>query len=80
MKRLGALFIPAAVYVGVIPLIGMYLASAIYVFGALAWHKRGALLFSAVAAIGTALSLYLIFELTFQISLPRGALGDIMGF
>src|ERR1700722_728329 len=80
LKRLGALFIPAAVYVGVIPLIGMYLASAIYVFGALAWHKRGALLFSAVAAIGTALSLYVIFELTFQISLPRGALGDIMGF
>jgi hypothetical protein len=80
LKRLGALFIPAAVYVGVIPLIGMYLASAVYVFGALVWHKRGALLFSAVAAIGTALSLYLIFELTFQISLPRGALGDIMGF
>ena len=80
LKRLAALFIPAAVYVGVIPLIGMYVASAIYVFGALAWHKRGSLLFSAVAAIGTALSLYLIFELTFQISLPRGALGDIMGF
>jgi hypothetical protein len=80
LKRLGALFIPAAVYVGVIPLIGMYLASAIYVFGALVWHKRGALLFAAVAAVGTALSLYLIFELTFQISLPRGALGDIMGF
>jgi Tripartite tricarboxylate transporter TctB family len=80
LKRLGALFIPAAVYVGVIPLIGMYLASAIYVFGALVWHKRGALVFSAVAAVGTALSLYLIFELTFQISLPRGALGDIMGF
>jgi hypothetical protein len=80
LKRLGALFIPAAVYVGVIPLIGMYLASAIYVFGALVWHKRGSLVFSAAAAIGTALSLYVIFELTFQISLPRGALGDIMGF
>ena len=80
LKRLAALFIPAAVYVGVIPLIGMYLASAVYVFGALVWHKRGALLFSAVAALGTALSLYLIFELTFQISLPRGALGDILGF
>jgi Tripartite tricarboxylate transporter TctB family len=80
LKRLGALFIPAAVYVGVIPLIGMYVASAIYVFGALAWHKRGSLLFSAVAAIGTAVALYLTFELTFQISLPRGALGDFFGF
>ena len=80
LKRLAALFVPAAVYVGVIPLIGMYVASAIYVFGALAWHKRGSLLFSAVAAIGTAVALYLTFELTFQISLPRGALGDLIGF
>jgi hypothetical protein len=61
-------------------LIGMYLASAIYVFGAIAQHKRGAFVFSGVAAIGTAAALYLIFELTFQISLPRGALGDVMGF
>ncbi len=80
LKRLGMLFIPAAVYVGVIPLLGIYLASAAYVFGALAWHKRGSLVFSAAAAIGTALALYLIFELMFQISLPRGLLGDALGF
>src|ERR1700726_3414446 len=43
LKRPGPAFIPAAVYVRVIPLIGMYLASAVYVFGALVWHKRGAL-------------------------------------
>ena len=79
LKRLGMLFIPA-VYVGVIPLIGIYLASAAYVFGALAWHKRGAFIFSGLAAIGTAVALYLIFELTFQISLPRGLLGDALGF
>jgi len=76
LKRLAILFIPAAVYVGVIPLIGMYLASAAYVFGALAWHKRGSFVFAGIAAIGTALALYLIFERTFQISLPRGVLGD----
>jgi hypothetical protein len=80
LKRLGMLFIPAVLFVGVIPLIGVYLASALYVFGALAWHKRGSLVFSAIAAIGTAVALYLIFELTFQISLPRGALGDLIGF
>jgi hypothetical protein len=80
LKRLAMLFIPAAVYVGVIPLIGMYLASAAYVFGALAWHKRGAFVFAGIAAIGTTLALYLIFERTFQISLPRGLLGDFIGF
>ena len=67
-------------FVGIIPLIGIYPASAFYVFGALAWHKRGSLLLPALAAIGAALALYLIFELTFQISLPRGALGTIIGF
>jgi hypothetical protein len=80
LKRLAALFLPAVIYVGVIPLIGMDVASACYVFGALAWHKRGSFVFSAVAAIGTAVALYLIFELTFQISLPRGVLGDALGF
>jgi hypothetical protein len=80
LKRLGMLFIPAAVYVGIIPLIGMYLASAAYVFGALAWHKRGSFVFSAAAAISTAVGLYLIFERTFQISLPRGVLGDFIDF
>jgi Tripartite tricarboxylate transporter TctB family len=80
LKRLGMLFIPAAVYVGVIPLLGIYPASAAYVFGALAWRKRGAFIFSGLAAIGTAVALYLIIELTFQISLPRGLLGDALGF
>ena len=36
LKRLGMLFVPAAVFVGVIPLIGLVPASACYVFGALA--------------------------------------------
>jgi hypothetical protein len=80
LKRLAALFVPAAIYVGVIPLAGMYVASAFYVFGALVWHKRGSPLFAGLAALATALALYLIFELTFQISLPRGALGDALGF
>ena len=80
LRRLGILFVPAAVFVGIIPLIGMYPASGFYVFGALAWHKRGSLLLPALAAVGAALALYLIFELTFQISLPRGALGTFLGF
>jgi hypothetical protein len=80
LKRIGLLFIPAAAYVAVIPLTGLYLASAGYVFGALAWHKRGGLIFSAAAAVVTAVALYLIFELTFQISLPRGLVGDALGF
>ena len=80
LRRLAILFVPAAVFVGIIPLIGMVPASALYVFGALAWNKRGSLLVAALSAIGSALALYLIFEKTFQISLPRGVLGALLGF
>jgi len=80
LRRLAILFVPAAVFVGVIPLIGLYPAAALYIFGAISWNKRGALLLSAAAAVGTALALYLIFEKTFQISLPRGVLGTFFGF
>ena len=33
-----------------------------------------------VAAIGAALALYLMFERTFQVSLPHGLLGALLGF
>ena len=80
LKRLGTLFVPAMIFVAAIPLIGMCPAAAGYAFAAFAWHKRGSFVFSGVAAISTALALYLIFERAFQISLPRGLLGGIIGF
>jgi hypothetical protein len=80
IQRVGTLFVPAAIFVGLIPLTGMVVAAAAYVFAAISWQKRGAYLFAAVVAVTTALALYLIFEFTFQISLPRGMLGDALGF
>src|SRR5712692_140972 len=38
LQRLCALFVPAAIYVGIIPLVGMYVASAAYVFGMFAFQ------------------------------------------
>jgi hypothetical protein len=80
VRRVGALFLPAAVYVGVIPLIGMYAATGAYMFGTLAAQNRVSVARSAIMALVTALVLYLVFERIFQISLPRGLLGDALGF
>ena len=80
LKRLGGLFVPAGMFVGMIPLAGMVVASAGYVFAALVWHKKSAPVFAAVVAISTAAALYLVFELAFQVSLPRGVLGTALGF
>ncbi len=56
-----------------IPLIGIYPASAFYVFGALASSTSAdRCCLRSSPAIGAAVALYLIFELTFQICCPRG--------
>jgi putative tricarboxylic transport membrane protein len=80
LERVASLFVPAAIFVGLIPLTGLYVAAAAYVFGAVAWQRRRTLVFAGFLALCTALALYLIFELTFQISLPRGLLGSALGF
>jgi hypothetical protein len=80
LKRLAALFVPAAVYVGVIPVVGMYVASAGYVFGTFALQSRVSTARALLAGAITAAALYLLFERMFQVSLPRGLLGEAAGF
>jgi hypothetical protein len=80
LKRLGALFIPAAIYVGTIPLLGMYAASAAYVSGTFAFQSRVSVARSLLAGAITAAALYLVFERMFEVSLPRGLLGEAAGF
>lgn len=80
LRRLAGLFVPAAIFVAAIPLLGMYLASAAYVFAVLAIPRHQSVVRSAVTAAATALALYLVFERMFQVSLPHGALAAALGF
>jgi Tripartite tricarboxylate transporter TctB family len=80
LRRLAGLFVPAAIFVAVIPMVGMYLASAGYVFAVLALPKRQSALRALVIAAATPLALYVVFERMFQVSLPHGALAAAFGF
>ena len=80
LRRLAGLFVPAAIFVAVIPLLGMYVASAAYVFAVLAIPRYQSILRSAATAAATALALYVVFERMFQVSLPHGALATALGF
>jgi tripartite tricarboxylate transporter TctB family protein len=80
LRRLAGLFVPAAIFIAAIPLIGMYLASAGYVFAVLALPKHQSVLRSLIIGAVTPLALYVVFERMFQVSLPRGALAAAFGF
>ena len=80
LGRLAGLFVPAAIFVAAIPIFGMYLASAGYVFAVLALPKRQSVLRALVIAAVTPVVLYVVFERLFQVSLPYGALAAALGY
>lgn len=79
-RRLAGLFIPALAFVIAIPVIGIYAAVAAYLLWALRIQHHTALWHAALIAAATDLTLYLLFERTFQILLPQGWLGVALGF
>jgi Tripartite tricarboxylate transporter TctB family len=80
LRRGAALFLPAAAFVGIIPWLGFYLASAGYMFGVLALPKRLTLPRALLITVATPTLLYLVFERLFQVTLPHGALAAALGY
>ena len=80
LRRSAGLFLPAVAFVAAIPLVGIYLAASGYLLGVLHVQHRLNWLRSLLIAAGMALGLYLLFERTFQILMPRGLLGSALGF
>ena len=79
MRAVLALFLPAAAFVAAIPLLGMYVATAGYMLGVLAFRPTVSRLKALAYAAATPVLLYLIFEWAFQVSLPHGLLGEMLG-
>ena len=76
MKRVAALFMPAVAFVAFIPLVGMYVVSAIYLFGTLRLQNRVSVVRSLLIAAIAVVALYVVFERLFQVALPHGLLGE----
>jgi hypothetical protein len=74
-RRTVALFVPAAVFVAMIPLVGLYVGSAGYLLFTLRWQSKLSLLRSLALAVVVTVGLYVVFEWSFQVALPHGLLG-----
>ncbi|MBI5277134.1 MAG: tripartite tricarboxylate transporter TctB family protein [Burkholderiales bacterium] len=79
IKQVLMVLVPAAVYVLAVQLVGLYLASAIYIacfmalLGHYPWHR------SIAVAVAIAVVFFLLFEVWFKVPLYKGAL-DPLGF
>ncbi|MCC7017541.1 MAG: tripartite tricarboxylate transporter TctB family protein [Rhodospirillales bacterium] len=75
-----AIFVPSAIYIGGIYLLGIYVASAIFLsyFMRVLGGYRVALI--APVALGVPIILFFLFEVWFLVPLPKGPLESLLGY
>ena len=71
--------LPTAVYVAIIPTIGIYVASALLIALFMVWLGRYGFAYVVPIAIGVPLVTFVIFEKWFVVALPKGPLENALG-
>jgi len=72
LKMVLAVLVPTAVYVLLVTWIGIYVASAGFIGFFMRWLGKYRWWVVAAVSIGTMVAFFLIFELWFQVPLPKG--------
>ena len=80
LKPVLAMLLPTAGYVVLIRLVGIYLASAIFIGGFMLWQGRYRLLPTLGVAIGVPVVVFLLFEIWFLVPLPKGPIERMLGY
>jgi hypothetical protein len=73
LRQVFAVLLPAAVYVLLVQLIGIYVASTLYIAVFMVWIGKYTWLRSLTVGLVVSVSLYLMFEIWFKVPLFKGA-------
>lgn len=71
---------PMAVYVALIPAVGIYLASMALIAFFMRRHGRHGLVLTAAVAAGVPMAFFAVFERWFLVPLPKGPIEALLGF
>jgi uncharacterized membrane protein YiaA len=75
-----AVLVPMVVYVGLIALLGIYLASFALIAYFMRRHGRYGWLLTGSVAVGVPLFFFIVFERWFLVPLPKGPIENLLGF
>jgi hypothetical protein len=79
LAQVRKIIIPMAIYVAAIPLLGIYVSSALLVAGFMRWIGRYKWPLTLCIAIALPVLTYVTFEKWFMVPLPKGPLEDWLG-
>jgi hypothetical protein len=71
---------PSAVYVALVPWIGIYAASVLLIAAFMKWFGRYDWSLVLAIAIGVPLATFIVFERWFLVPLPKGPIEELLGF
>lgn len=80
LRRVLAVLIPMAIYVGAIYVLGIYVASALFIAIFMRWLGRFNWINIAIVSLLVPFGLFLMFEVWFLVPLPKGPLEDLLGY
>lgn len=80
LKQILSVLLPATVYVGLIHVLGVYVASATYIAIFMAWLGGYSVPKAAAVGISVSVFLFLMFEKWFAVPLPKGPVERMLGF
>jgi hypothetical protein len=80
LKLVLLLLAPSIVYVGLIQVLGMYVASSLFVAFFMLYLGRYSLLKTLPVALGVSLAFFVLFEVWFKVPLPKGPLEAAIGW
>lgn len=72
LKMVLAVLVPTAIYAGVIALLGMYVASALFIAFFMRWLGKYAWWKVLLVSVGISVFFYFVFEVWFEVPLPKG--------
>jgi hypothetical protein len=74
------MFIPTAVFVAAIFVLGIYVASLIFVAAFMVWQGKYSYFKSITVGLGISAALFLLFEIWFSLPLPKGLIETWLGY
>ena len=80
LKPVLTMLLPTIAYVVLIKLVGLYVASAVFIGAFMIWKGRYGWPATLAVALGVPVALFLLFEIWFLVPLPKGPVEHLLGY
>jgi hypothetical protein len=80
LRQVFSVIVPTAIYVALVPYVGMYVSSALLIGFFMRWFGRYGWLFAVAVAILVPIATFFTFEIWFLVPLPKGPIENWLGY